>query len=145
MYGALSLPNGQFYQGTINGGTAIGPGTTTVTNTGTARSYPTLTILGPSSGTARIYSLVNATTGRSIYLNLTINAGETCRFVFQPDNLSFTSDFQGNIASSILGGSNEADFFLQPGANAIAFLSASSTVTATMTWRPAYASLDDVP
>jgi hypothetical protein len=145
MYGALALPNGQLYQGTINGGTAIGPGTATITNTGTARAYPTLTITGPSSSTARIYSLVNATTGRSIYLNLTINAGETVKMVFQPDNLSFTSDFQGNIAGAILGGSNEADFFLQPGANSIAFLSGSSTVTATLSWRPSYASIDDVP
>jgi|GEM_PF-6856581 len=145
MYGALSLPNGQFYQGTINGGTATGPGVTTITNTGTAKSYPTLIIKGPSSGTSRIYSLVNATTGRSIYLNLTMSAGETVTMVFQPDNLSFTSDFQGNIAGTILGGSNEADFFLQPGANSIAFLAASSSVTATLTWRPAYASLDDVP
>jgi hypothetical protein len=145
LYGALALPNGQFYQGTINGGSAIGPGTTTITNTGTAKTYPTLTITGPSSGTARIYSLTNATTGRNIYLNLTINAGETVKMVFQPDNLSFTSDFQGNVAGAILGGSNEADFFLQPGANSIAFLSASSTVTATLSWRPAFASMDDVP
>lgn len=145
MYGALALPNGQFYQGTINGGSAIGPGTTTVTNTGTAKTYPTLVIKGPSSGTARIYSLVNATTGRLIYLNLTINAGETVTMNFQPDNLSFVSDFQGNIAGAILGGSNEADFFLQPGANSIAFLAGSSTVTATLQWRPAYASIDDVP
>jgi hypothetical protein len=49
MFGALALPNGQLYQGTINGGSAIGPGTATVTNTGTARAYPTLTITGPSS------------------------------------------------------------------------------------------------
>ena len=145
MYGALAVPNGQFYIGTINGGTAIGPGTTTITNTGTARAYPTLTIKGPSSSTSRIYQLTNATTGRAIYLNLTLSAGETATMVFQPDSLSFVSDFQGNIASSVLGGSNEADFFLQPGANSIAFLSASSTVTATMSWRPAFASLDDVP
>jgi hypothetical protein len=145
MYASLSLPNGQTYLGTINGGSAIGAGITTITNTGTARAYPTLVIKGPSSGTARIYSLVNATTGRAIYLNLTINAGETVVMIFQPDNLSFTSDFQGNIAGSILGGSNEADFFLNPGANSIAFLSASSTVTATMQWRPAFASIDDVP
>lgn len=142
----LNARSGVFYLGWNNAAaTATASGTTTVTNTGTARSYPTLVIKGPSSGTARIYSLVNATTGRSIYLNLTINAGETVTMVFQPDNLSFVSDFQGNIASAILGGSNEADFFLQPGANSIAFLSASSTVTATLQWRPAYASMDDVP
>jgi len=142
----LLANDGTFYLGLNNSaGTAIGPGTTTVTNTGTAKSFPALTIKGPSSGTARIYSLVNGTTGRSIYFNLTISAGETCKLIFTPDNLSFTSDFQGNIAGSILAGSNEADWFLSPGANSIAFLSASSTVTATMQWRPSFVSIDDVP
>lgn len=145
MYGALSVPNGQFYIGTINGGSAIGPGISTITNSGTARSYPTITILGPSSGTARIYSIFNATTNRNIWLNLTISAGETVTLSFTPDNLSFTSTFQGNIASSILAGSNTADFFLQPGANSIAFLSGSSSVTATLYYRPGYVSIDDVP
>lgn len=119
--------------------------TATITNTGTARAYPTVTIKGPSSGTARIYQLTNYTTQRTIYLNLTINAGETATLVLQPDALSFTSDFQGNIAGSILAGSNVADFFLQPGANTISVFSAGSTVTATMAWRATYTSLDDVP
>ena len=145
MYGSLSLPNGQFYIGTTNGGSAIGPGTTTITNTGSARAYPIIKIYGPSSGTARIYSIYNATTNRSMWLNLTISAGEVCTLVFQPDSLSFTSTFQGNIANSILSGSNTADFFLDPGANNIAFLSASSTVVATLYYRPAYVTLDDVP
>jgi phage-related protein len=119
--------------------------TTTVTNTGTARSYPIITIKGPTSGTSRIYQITNYTTGRTIYLNYTINAGEMARMVFQPDNLSFTSDFQGDIANTILAGSNEADFFLQPGANIISFFSADSTVTVTIYWRPNFVSLDDVP
>lgn len=125
--------------------TGVAGANTTVTNPGTARSYPTIIINGPSSGTARIYQITNYTTNRSIYLNLTLSLGEVATLIFQPDNLSFTSDFQGNIASSILGGSNEADFFLQPGANLISFFSASSTVTATMQWRPTYVSIDDVP
>lgn len=138
-------PDGTLYVGHNSTGTALAASTTAITNTGTARAYPTITIKGPSSGTARIYSITNATTNRAIYLSLTLNAGETARLVLQPDNVSFTSDFQGNISSSILAGSNEADFFLQPGVNSIALLSASSTVTATMSWRPAFASLDDVP
>lgn len=145
VYAISPQPDGSLYLGYFAAGTATAAATTTITNTGTARAYPTLVIKGPSSGTARIFSVVNATTGRAIYLNLTISAGETVVMVFQPDNLSFTSDFQGNVAGSILGGSNEADFFLNPGANSIAFLSASSTVTATMQWRPAFASIDDVP
>lgn len=125
--------------------TGVAAATTTVTNTGTARAYPTLTIKGPTSGTSRIYQITNPTTGRNVFLNYTINAGETATFVFQPDALSFTSDFQGNLAGTILAGSNEADFFLQPGANTISFFAADSTVTATLRWHPSFASLDDVP
>lgn len=142
---SLAMPDGSLYLVYSGTGTAIAEGIVTITNPGTARSYPTVTIGGPTSGTARIYSLINYTTNRAIFLNVTINAGETATLVFQPDNLSFTSTFQGDIASAILPGSNTADFFLQPGANSIAFLSASSTVTATLFFRPAFVSLDDVP
>ena len=129
-------------QGATTSGVAAA--TTTITNTGTARAFPTIVINGPSSGTSRIYQISNVTTGRTIYLKYTINPGEIATLVLQPDSLSFTSDFQGNIIGTILPGSNEADFFLQPGANVISFFSASSTVTATIQWRPAYASLDDI-
>lgn len=142
---SLATPDGALYLVYSGTGNSTAEGITTVTNPGTAKAYPTVIIKGPSSSTARIYSIINYTTGRAVYLNLTINAGETATLVFQPDSLSFTSDFQGNIASAILGGSNEADFFLQPGANSIAFFSASSTVTAVAQYRPAYASMDDVP
>lgn len=141
----LITPDGSLYLGYNGTGTAVSEAATTITNIGTAKSYPTITIKGPSSGTARIYSIVNYTTNRAIYISQAINAGETWRLVFQPDNLSFMSDVQGSIASAILPGSNTADFFLQPGANSVAFFSASSTVTATLAYRPAYLSLDDVP
>lgn len=136
---------GDLYVGFNLTGTAATAATTTITNTGTARTYPTLTIKGPSSGTSRIYTLANETTGRTISMSYTMNAGETAVLVLQPDNLSFTSDFQGNIMSTILPGSNTADFFLNPGANVISFYAADSTVTATIRWRPQYVSLDDVP
>jgi hypothetical protein len=138
-------PSGALTLGYNTTGTATAAALTTVTNAGSAQTYPTLIVKGPSSGTSRIYQLVNFTTGRAIYLNYTINAGETAILRFEPDNLSFTSDFQGNIASTILPGSNEADFFLQPGTNIMSFFAADSSVTATLRWRPAYVSLDDVP
>ncbi len=145
VYSLATGPDGTLYVGYDQSGTATAGSVTTIANTGTAKAYPTVKIYGPSSGTARIYSIINNTTNRAIYLNLTINVGETVTMVFQPDNLSFTSDFLGSVNSSILGGSNEADWFLQPGANSISFLSASSTVTATLYYRPAFASMDDVP
>lgn len=145
VYSILPLGDGTLYVGFSKNGTALAASITTITNPGTARSYPAITINGPSSGTSRIYSLINYTTGRAIYLNLTLSLGEIATLIFTPDSLSFRSTFQGNIASAILPGSNTADFFLQPGANNVALLSNSSTVTAALSFRPAYASLDDVP
>ncbi len=132
------------YLGYDTTGTAVTGAVTTIGNPGTALSYPILTITGPSSGTSRIYQIVNPTTGRAVYLSLIINAGETATFNFDPANLSFISDFQGNIASTILSGSNEADFFLQPGDNVLSFFADSSTVTATLRWQPSYVSLDNL-
>lgn len=143
-FGLLPEPAGGLYVAFSSSGTAIAAGLTTVTNEGTAKTYPTLIIKGPSSGSSRIYQIANTTTNRAIYLNYTIQSGETARLSFEPDNLSFESNFQGNIARTILPGSNEADFFLQPGENAISLFAASSTVTATMTWRPRYGRVDDL-
>lgn len=138
-------PDGTLYIGFGGTGTATASSSTMITNPGTARSYPTITLYGPSSGTRRLYSIINTTNGRALYTSLVLNAGEIATFVLTPDNLSFTSTFQGNIADTINPGSNTADFFLSPGANTITLLSASSSVTATLYFRPAYAGLDDVP
>jgi hypothetical protein len=144
-YAVRVMPDGSVYVGFDTSGSSTTAALTTVTNTGTAKSYPTLKITGPSSGTSRIYQIVNYTTGRSIYLNYTMSAGEVATLVFQPDALSFTSTFQGNIANKILPGSTQADFFLQPGADSISFFAAVSSVTAVLYWRPQFVSLDDVP
>lgn len=132
---------GQLTIGFSTTGTVVAAATTTITNSGTARAYPTLTIKGPTSGTSRIFQIVNQTTGRAVYLNYTINAGETAVFVFDPTRLSFTSDFQGDLSGKVLLGSNQGDFFLQKGANVISFYAADSTVTATLRWLRCYTSL----
>ena len=135
---------GKLYVGYSSFGTATQGGLVTITNPGTARAHPVIKFYGPSSSTARIYQVVNATTNRAIYLNLTLNTGEIATLTLTPDNLSFVSDFRGDISGTILSGSNESDFFLQPGANVISVLSASTTVVAVMYYRPTYASMDDV-
>ncbi len=119
------------YSGT---GTAVAPSLSIVTNAGSAKSYPTITIKGPSSGTSRIYELSNYTTGKSIYLNYTINSGETAVFTLIPGQISFVSDFQGNIIGKILPGSTLTDFALLPGLNNLGFFGASSTLTTKAVW-----------
>lgn len=142
VFAILVTPDDTIYIGFTTTGTATSAAITTVTNNGNVDMYPTLTITGPSSGTARIYQLINMTSGVAIYLNLTLNAGETATLSLDPKNISFISTFQGNIIGSILPGSQEAFFALQPGANSISFFAASSSVTAVLQWPLAYTNLN---
>jgi hypothetical protein len=112
-------------------------------NAGSARAYPTLTITGPSTGSARVYEVTNVTTGKAVYFNLTMLAGETITLNLQPDTLSMVSSFRGNVLSSVLPGSALSELFLAPGTNTVRFLAAGSTMSATLQWRSAYMSVDD--
>ena len=146
VYALLVRPDGTLTIGHDRSGTSTAAAQTTVSNPGTARSYPTFRISGPSAGVSgEVYLLRNITTGRSIYLNLSIPPGDVATLVFQPDNLSFTSRALGNVARTILPGSNEADFFLAPGDNVIAAFAPSGINAIDVFWQPTYASLDDVP
>lgn len=131
------------YLGYDTAGTVTTGATTSVVNGGTAHAYPVVRLNGPSSGTADIQRIVNYTTGRAIYLDYTMNAGEIATLIFTPDQLSFLSDFQSSIASRILAGSHDGDFFLAKGTNAIGVYATSSTITAVMYWTPAYVHLSD--
>jgi hypothetical protein len=138
-------PDGALYVGyNAAGSAALSAAQTTVTNAGTVKSYPVLSIKGPTSGSARIAQITNDTTGRVIFLDLVVSAGETVTMQFEPSNLVFVSDFQGSIANKILPGSHEADFYLRPGANLISFFSADSTVRAILHWRPNFATIADL-
>ena len=146
VYALLTKADGTLIVGHDRSGSAVAAARTTITNPGTARSYPTFRISGPSAGgNGQVFLLRNLTTGRSVYLNLSIPPGDVAILSFQPDNLSFTSAALGNVARAILPGSNEADFFLMPGENVIAAFAPSGINAITISWYPTYASLDDVP
>ncbi len=139
----LEREDGTLYLGYETTGTAVAAGITTATNDGTAGAYPTLTIRGPSSGTSRIYQLINTTTGAAIYFNLTIAAGEVATLTLNPTNITFQSSTQGNILNTVLPGSDLAQFILQPGDNTISFYAAAASVTASLEWDISYLSMDD--
>jgi len=143
IYDILLAPDGTLVLAGEFTGAAVAAALTTVTNAGTAATYPTLTLTGPSSGSSRIYQLVNVTTGATIYMNLTLSAGETAVLTLDPTNVTFVSTFQGNILRTILPGSNTTAFALQPGANTISMLAAAASVTATLSWSTRYASIED--
>lgn len=124
-------------------GTATATANTTATNDGTARAYPTITINGPSSGTSKIYELINRTNGKSLYLSYTINAGEVLTIRTSPNGATITSTFRGDVTSAIQSGSSP-DFALEKGDNTISFFAASATVTALMSWSIPYQSVADL-
>ena len=114
---------------------------TTVTNSGTANTYPRVTFYGPGA----IYTLRNISTNRSVYFDLTLNAGEIATLDFSdPLNVTFSSNFRPNLLGALLPGSN-FDFFLQPGANSISLFIAGTTdgnTAAVISWRNAHHGID---
>jgi hypothetical protein len=107
---------------------------------GSASTYPVIRFVGPGT----LYELTNFTTGKSIYFNLTLLAGETAILNLDPLHISFISSFRGNILNSILPGSN-LDFPLLPGSNNVSAYMFGGTTAATaitMAWVGQYWSID---
>jgi hypothetical protein len=141
VYAILPHSDGKLTLGFTTTGTAIAGVTTTVTNAGTAKTYPTLIATGPG----RLYQLTNYTTGKAIYFDLSLVTGETVTLTLDPNNLAFESSFRGNItASAILGGSDQDDFVLAVGDNSMSLLIDDATATAVMLWDELYQSFDGV-
>jgi hypothetical protein len=143
VFALMITQDNTLYVGLDQTGTATTAGVTTVTNGGTALAYPTVTITGPTTGTSRVYQLLNATTGKLIYLDLTINAGEVVTLRALSNGATLMSTFRGDVSGAILPGSSP-DFALVKGANSISFFSAATSVTALMTWANAFQSASDL-
>jgi hypothetical protein len=135
----LTTPNGKVYAGAgyvVGTSTYTPSATTSVNYTGTAPTYPIITITSTSADP--IYQISNYTAGANIYLNYTMQVGEILTLNTDPRNLSFTSNYKGNILSQILTGSNLSGFALIPGTNYLTFFStysSSPTIAVQVRWR----------
>jgi hypothetical protein len=130
-------PDGTLYMGASTGTFAIDTaGTVTLTNAGTAKTYPTLRLAGPGT----LVSIQNQTTGAAVnFDNYVMQDGEELTLVFQPGQMSFTSSFNGNIVNRILASSALIDFFLAPGENVISlFVAVDTPDSALLQWQPRY-------
>lgn len=127
--------------GFSNAGNATVSVATSISPTNTDITYPIITLTGPGT----VYQIRNVTTGDTISFNLTLLAGEVATLNLASGNISFTSNFRGNILSTILPGSNLASFKLMPGANTISVFVAGTTSAATAVdfrWTPQYLGLE---
>ena len=141
VYGLFIDNQKNLYIGFSTSGDAETAGDDTITNAGTAETYPVITVTGPGL----LRQIVNTTTGKGIYFNnLTLQAGEVITLDLRPDKLTMESTFRGNIKGYVLKGSN-LDFPLIPGDNRIAtFIDGTTTsaTAATMRWREMIHSID---
>lgn len=142
IYSVETARDGTLYLGFNTSGTSKTSGLTTITNGGSSKSYPTIVVNGPSSGTARLYRVFNATTGKVVYINYTMFVGEVITLSFGQSKTTMTSSMRGNISSAILPGSRTTDFALMSGQNAIGVFSDSSTVTTSIIWQETSWSID---
>ena len=139
---AYGLDN-TLYIGGDFAGTAYAASIGTLINKGRAAAYPTLRLRNRSaSGTARLYQLLNTTTGDGLYFNYTMIPGEQAVLTLQPGSRSFQSSAFGNIFGKILPGSNLATFNLLSGTNFVSFFSDNDSLEASFFWQPRGASID---
>lgn len=135
--------DGSLYIGKSNGASTVTASfVNTLTNAGSADAYPVFTFTGPGS----VYTLKNYSTGDVLYFNLVLNAGEIATLTLGPGNISFVSNFRGNIINTILPGSYLATFRLAPGDNSVsAFIAGTTSADTKLTayWKTNYLSLDD--
>lgn len=128
------------------GTAAYTSGTTAVTNSGSEPTKPVIVITHPTTATltAPLYSIRNLTTHQVISFNLTLLIGETVTLDFA--RRTFTSNIRGNLAGTVLPGSNFDSFVLVPGPNRLnifSSLASGSLPDAYAYWTPGYASLAD--
>ena len=129
------------YVGYTTSGSAETAGDDIITNSGTAVTYPIITVTGPGL----LRQIVNTTTGKGLYFNnLTLLSGEVITMDLRPGRISMTSTFRGSVLGYVLPGSSY-DFPLMPGTNRIATFIDGTTdanTTATMQWVENYHGID---
>ena len=125
------------YLGGTFTGTWTAAGTTSVTNDGTARAYPVITLTGPGA----LYYVINWTTDQRLYFDLTLLDGESLTIDLRPGIKTITSSFRGNCLPFLVSG-NLIDWHLDPGANDIGVWIDNASATASISFTARYWSAD---
>jgi hypothetical protein len=115
----------------------------TVTNDGTAYTYPKLIFYGASLATFQAVTFFNVTTGAVLNFSLASYGPERVVVDCDPTQFKVTSSVRGLITGSVLLGSSVSDFALQPGANVLGVLLQNGPA-AYVTWPELYLAADDL-
>lgn len=122
-------PNGYLTMGTFDTATTLKSNAhTTVVNNGNA---PT-TAQFRFTGTGKLQSIKNETTGQQVDLNYTLATGEIVYLDFAVGRITATSSFRGNILNSVfVAGYDVSPFYLVAGNNDISVFINGTTSAAT--------------
>ena len=138
--------NYDMYLGWDTTGAGYFAGDATTTNGGGVDAYPVIIVKWTTGGSAaRLISLRNETTGKTLYCNYSLLLGETLTIDLHPQRLTAISSFFGSRPDAILPNSDLGQFALKPGPNNItAFVDVTgATVLAYLLWRDPFDGLDD--
>lgn len=114
----------------------------TLTNVGSARAYPIITITATATHQTLLY-IRNDTTDQTLWFYYPLDEGETLTIDCRPGAKNLMSSFYGaQVGDNPLPGSQLATFCLNPGANNISTLVDGASTTVTFTWTPTYWSRD---
>jgi hypothetical protein len=117
----------------------------TVTNPGTARVYPVISIKRTGGTSAQLRYLKNETTGATLFFDYDLQDGETVYVDLREGVRSVVSSYYGDIWRAVLRGSNFADFYLLPGSNTISILcytTGSPQMTSYIQYKTRHESID---
>lgn len=127
-----------------NGGTCQYSGIATCTVTGTADTYPVITLQRTGGTTATLLAIANETLGVKLVFNYDLLDGEILTIDFTQGDKAITSSFFGNRISAAI--SNISELRLQPGANVIScfvtWTGAPVWTQKEIEWTERYKSLD---
>lgn len=143
VYGLCVDGDGTLYVGLYDQYSVTVPGSTTVTNGGTASAQPVITVSRAGGTLATLAWIRNETTVKTLALDYDLLDGETLTIDLAAHTV--TSSVFGNRLDALLPGSEFASWELLPGANVISMWveeAGSPTVTATMEWRDKFWSWD---
>lgn len=136
IYGMAQGGGGTVYIGGGFTGTATAASVTQIYNTGRTETYPVFVMRNTSSGTARLYQLINTLTGDAVYFDLALLPGEVATLELSPLERTLVTSFRGNSFSAILPGSRLSTLRLLPGTNWISCFADTTNLVTSIYWRP---------
>ena len=127
-----------YFGGTYSAGTRYASARKSITNAGSARAYPVITIAATAASQRLLY-IRNDTNDKTLWFDYLMQDGESIVIDCTPGHKTMTSSYYGErVGDNPLPGSQLSTFCLNPGGNNISTLVDGASTTVTFAWTPAF-------